>query len=50
MTDGTGSSSYIYDPFGELTSVTNGAGNTVGYSYDADGNTTAIAYTLASRT
>ena len=27
------------DPFGELTSATNGAGQTVGYSYDADGQT-----------
>jgi RHS repeat-associated protein len=46
MSDVTGSSSYILDPFGELTSATNGAGNTVGYSYDADGNTSGITYPL----
>ena len=46
MTDATGSSSYIYDPFGELASTTNGAGNTVGYGYDADGNTTGVTYPL----
>jgi YD repeat-containing protein len=38
-TDGTGHSSYSYDPFGEITSFTDGAGQTVGYSYDADGDT-----------
>ena len=46
MTDATGSSSYIYDPFGELTSATNGASQTVGYGYDADGDTTGITYPL----
>jgi RHS repeat-associated protein len=46
MTDATGSSSYVYDPFGELTSATNGAGQTVGYGYDADGNVTGITYPL----
>jgi RHS repeat-associated protein len=46
MTDGTGSSSYSYNPFGELTSAQNGAGQTVGYSYDADGNVTGITYPL----
>lgn len=44
MSDGTGTSSYSYDVFGELTAETNGAGATTGYAYDADGNTTAIAY------
>ena len=46
MTDGTGISSYGYDSFGELTSETNGASQTVGYGYDADGDTTAITYPL----
>jgi RHS repeat-associated protein len=46
MTDATGTSSYSHDPFGELTSVTNGAGQTVSYAYDADGNTTGITYPL----
>jgi RHS repeat-associated protein len=46
MTDATGSSSSSYDPFGELTSATNGANQTVGYGYDADGNTTSITYPL----
>jgi YD repeat-containing protein len=46
MTDATGSSSYIWDPFGELTSAANGAMNTVGYSYDADGNATGVTYPL----
>ena len=46
MTDGTGTSSYAYDPFGELTAATNGAGQTVSYSYDADGDITGITYPL----
>jgi len=46
MSDATGSSSYGYDPFGELTSATNGAGQTVGYGYDADRNTTTVTYPL----
>jgi YD repeat-containing protein len=48
MTDATGSSSYVYDPFGELTSVENGSGQTVGYAYDADGDVTGITYPLPS--
>ncbi|WP_239393666.1 RHS repeat-associated core domain-containing protein [Frankia sp. CiP3] len=43
-TDGTGTSHWSYDSFGEITSYTNGAGATVGYSYDAVGNVTSIAY------
>jgi RHS repeat-associated protein len=46
MTDGTGTSSYFYDPFGELTTAANGAGQPTGYGYDADGNTTSITYPL----
>jgi len=47
-TDATGSSSYAHDPFGELTTATSGAGQTIGYGYDADGNTNAITYPLGS--
>lgn len=46
MTDATGTSSFTYDPFGELTSTTDGAGQTVSYAYDADGDTTGITYPL----
>ena len=46
MTDATGSSSYTYDPFGELTSATNGASQTTGYGYNADGQVTGITYPL----
>jgi RHS repeat-associated protein len=48
MTDATGSSSYVYDPFGELTSAENGASQTVGYTYDADGDATGVTYPLPS--
>ena len=47
MTDATGTSTYVNDPFGMQTSVTNG-GQTVSYGYDADGNTTSITYPLPS--
>jgi len=46
MTDATGTSSYAYDSFGELTSATSGANQTVVYAYDADGDTTGITYPL----
>ena len=48
MTDATGSSSYVFDPFGELTSADNGASQTVGYAYNADGEVTEITYPLPS--
>ena len=48
MADGTGTSSYTWDPFGELSSAGNGAGNTVGYTYNADGRATGITYPLPS--
>jgi RHS repeat-associated protein len=48
MTDATGSSSYIYDPFGELTSATNGANQTTGYGYTPDGQVSSITYPLPS--
>ena len=46
MTDASGSSSYVYDPFGELTSAENGASQTVAYGYNADGEVTGITYPL----
>jgi RHS repeat-associated protein len=46
MTDATGASSYSYDPFGELTSSTDGADQTTGYGYDPAGNLTSITYPL----
>jgi YD repeat-containing protein len=48
MSDASGTSSYSYDPFGELTSVTNGAGKTLSYRYDALGRTTDVTYPLGS--
>ena len=48
MSDATGSSSYSYDPFGELTSTTNGAGQVTGYGYNADGQTATVTYPLPS--
>ena len=48
MSDATGSQSYAYDPFGELTSATNGAGQTVSYAYNANGEATGITYPLPS--
>lgn len=44
MTDGTGTSHYSYNTAGWLTSTTDGAGDVVGYSYDLDGNPTAVTY------
>ena len=48
MSDATGTSSYAYDPFGELTSATNGTGQATGYGYNADGDVTCITYPLPS--
>jgi RHS repeat-associated protein len=48
MADATGTTTSTHDPFGELTSTTSGHGQTVGYAYDADGNTTGIVYPLPS--
>jgi RHS repeat-associated protein len=48
MTDATGTSSDVYDSFGELTSAENGAGQTTGYSYSADGKMTGVTYPLPS--
>src|SRR5215469_6603584 len=46
MTDGSGTSSHIFDPFGEVTSASNGAGQTIGYGYDANGDTKSVSYPL----
>jgi RHS repeat-associated protein len=46
MTDATGMSGYSWDPYGELISRANGAGQTVGYTYDASRDVTSIAYPL----
>lgn len=46
MADGTGTFSYQYDPFSELTSAENGAGKTTGYSYDGDGDLAGVTYPL----
>ena len=46
MTDASGTSSNVYDPFGELTSATNGASQVTGYGYNANGQANAITYPL----
>ncbi len=46
MTDASGTSSYSYNPFDELTGADNGAGKTVSYGHDALGDTTSITYPL----
>jgi RHS repeat-associated protein len=48
MTDATGTSAYVYDSFGELTSAQNGAGQTTQYGYNADGRVDGITYPLPS--
>jgi RHS repeat-associated protein len=44
MTDGTGTTSYVYDEANRLTSVTSPGPNTIGYRYDLDGNRTKLIY------
>lgn len=44
MSDGTGTTSYTYDPSGRLLTETNGASQTVAYSYDGVGDVTGITY------
>jgi RHS repeat-associated protein len=48
MTDATGTSTYVYDPFGELTSAQDGAGQTTQYAYSAIGMVSSITYPLPS--
>jgi RHS repeat-associated protein len=44
MVDGTGTTTATYDVLNRPTYITDGAGNVVGYGYDAAGRRTAIAY------
>jgi RHS repeat-associated protein len=44
MIDGTGTSSWVYDSLHRMTSSNNGAGQTVGYGYDLNGQMTSITY------
>ena len=44
MADATGTSNYVYDPFGEITSATNGSDQNI--SYNADGQVSGITYPL----
>ncbi len=44
MVDGTGTTTYTYDGFERLISDQDGAGNTVTYGYDADGNVACLSY------
>ena len=48
MTDASGITTDVYDPFNELVSTTKGAGQGVSYTYDLDGNDTSITYPLGS--
>jgi RHS repeat-associated protein len=43
-TDGTGTSTWVYDTFGQVIRHTDGAGNAVSYGYDANGNQTSEVY------
>ncbi len=49
MSDGSGTTMYTYDRLDRLTATTNGAGHSVGYAYDADGNITTITYPDGSK-
>jgi len=44
MTDGSGTTSYVYDSLARLTSVENGSGDLVEYGYDLADNQTSITY------
>ena len=44
LTDGSGTSTFIYDSLGRITSATNGAGATVLYGYDPAGHLTTLTY------
>lgn len=44
MTDGTGTTNYVYDSLERLSSTTNGAGSAVSYGYDFDNNVTSLTY------
>ena len=44
MTDGTGTTHWGYDSFGEMTASTDSLGNRVAYTYDNGGRQTSIVY------
>jgi len=44
MTDGTGTTGYTYDALDRVITTTNGAGQTLGYGYDAADNPTKLVY------
>jgi RHS repeat-associated protein len=44
MTDGTGTTTYLYDRANRLTATTNAANESVGYTYDKLGNRTALTH------
>jgi YD repeat-containing protein len=44
MTDGTGTSTYTYDPLDRLTQSEAGDGASVGYEYDAAGEPVKLTY------
>ena len=46
MSDGSGTSHYVYDSFGRLTSSTDGAGATTTYQYDLNGAKSGVTYEL----
>lgn len=48
MSDASGNSTYSYDPFNELTSSQNGAGQALSYTYNDDGETSSITYPLGA--
>jgi RHS repeat-associated protein len=44
MADGTGKSTYTFDSLNRLTQQVNGAGKTINYGYDLNGNQTSTVY------
>jgi RHS repeat-associated protein len=44
MSDGTGTSTYLFDSLNRLTSSKDGSGAVVGYGYDLNGNLTQLTY------
>jgi RHS repeat-associated protein len=44
LSDGSGTSTFTYDPLDRLTSATNGSGASVSYGYDLAGNLTSLTY------
>lgn len=50
MVDGTGTSSYSYDAFGDVSSYENGDSETVSYEYNKLGEPTQVTYPLPSGT